>query len=105
LQHPGRKIDAINAPARPDRVGQIGKTDSGAAADFQDALAGAQAQMFDGAPPQPRWQKKQTIEQRNEFSQAIIAAHDRRAVAVHPAFVHGAPPPTRASVFPKRQVT
>jgi hypothetical protein len=103
LQHAGRKIDAIDAPIRSDRVGQIGKADSGAAADFQHALAAAQPQVLDGAPPQSRRQKHQTIEQRNEFGQAIIAALDHRAVAVHPAFVRGAPPPKHFDVPPPKR--
>jgi hypothetical protein len=34
-------VDAIDAPGRPDRVGQIGKSVSGAAVDFQNTRAGA----------------------------------------------------------------
>jgi hypothetical protein len=66
LQHAGRKIDAIDASARPDGICQIRKAYSCAAADFGHAAAVAQLQMLDRAAAQIRRQEQQAIEQWNE---------------------------------------
>jgi hypothetical protein len=62
LQHAERKIDAIDAAARPNRICQKRQAYSRTATDFGYAVAVAQLQMLDRAAAQVRRQEQQAIE-------------------------------------------
>ncbi|MGB3744566.1 MAG: hypothetical protein WBD11_08590 [Xanthobacteraceae bacterium] len=88
-----------SADAKSARVNPNTNAAAGFGADPSAAMR-SQLQILDRAAAQVRPQEQQAIEQRNESGQTIIAARDRRAIAILPAYVRDAPAPQHTSVFP-----
>src|SRR6266436_5660711 len=98
-QHAGREIDAVDFTAGPDRLAQEGKVATGAASDFQHAVARLQVQPSGGASAQMRGEKEQSVEYADQAGNTIVALRDERAVAIRPLGGHVVAPARRGCLL------